>query len=103
MNHRNLSAGGGQMNGDLFLQLRQRLNRLARHQSVGGNLDLDGHIVGSPGGNRIFGSFPNTVSAAQLELRLAGFAELIGKFLEQILPAYKSEANDARTYVGGDH
>jgi hypothetical protein len=75
------------MNGDLFLQPGQRLDRLARDESVGGNLDMDGHIIGGPGGDRIFGSFPDTVSAAQLELRLAGFTELLGELLKQVLPA----------------
>ncbi len=74
------------MNGNLLLQLGQRLNRLARHQSVGGNLDMDGHIVGGPGGDGIFGSFPNTVAAAQLELRLAGFANDPGNSLNRFCP-----------------
>ena len=32
-----------------------------------------------------------------------GLAELVGKLLKQVLPSHKSEANDARTYVRGDH
>ena len=66
-------------------------------------MDLDGIVVGDIRSYVIFRSFPNPVSTAPSEPFFPAFAKLIGKLLEQVLPAHEPEADDSRAHISEDH
>src|SRR6266481_288250 len=87
---------------NLFLEAGERLDRSLGNQAVCGNGYFDRHVVGRPSRDGVLGSFPNTISAAKLELFFSSSSELTGKFFEKIQAAHKSKSDDSRSNVGGD-
>ena len=64
---------------------------------------MDRDVVRRPCGHRVLRSLPNAVSAPQLKLAFAGFAELLGILLEKVLAPDESEPYHARSHVARYH
>src|SRR5258708_2279866 len=97
-----VGAFGSERDFHFFLQAGEVLDRFASYQALRSDLDLHGNVVRGPGGDGIFRRFPNAMAAAELKLLLAGLAELVGEFFEQIWAADESVPHYARADVGGD-
>ena len=65
-------------------------------------LDVYRPVIGRIGAHRILGSGPDAVSAARHPGRLAGFAQGLREFLEEVLAAHKCIAHDARANNAGN-
>src|SRR6266446_4393477 len=103
MDDRYLAAVGCQLKSDFFLDAVIHFRRGGKPDLPGPLfLEFDRTIIRGVSAGGVFRSHPEAMAPTDLPIGFAGFAELLGILLENVLAAGETVTNDARPDVERD-